>query len=997
MNRQFIRMVLLSVKRRRRSMGKIAVISFFCVFLFTGIMIFQDNMNRFQRENAFLESGEWIFATDGEAKCAREHAWIDASGSLISRAVCFSAPEDPDMAREEGYIGAVDQGFLSLSHLKMYSGKMPERDDEIAITQHVLSDMGYSYELGQQVTIKYTDGTFGPDGKPHFYEIEYKLCGIIQNYTAYWTEEIEELPEFITTEKGLDQITGMEDVPWYFYHADRGQRTLDGKKFYQSMKKLIERQEEDVFQVIYNEKPYETTMWGNRTIYLVIMTLCGLLGSMSLIYLFLMCCNSRRPWYFRLRELGAGSGQLRQMVCMEWSGVFLPSALLGIVISGILLTGVAVGIFHSFGIPYEFYMSGNSLIMIFAYTFGVFILVMLWSCLAFQVQGLHEMTGQIPLRRLKHMYRKGDAGREPVRLFLRRQNRMEPGKIMAKRLFGLVSMTIFLYSLSMIYSAYQSYQESEDRVDLSSSLLSEGGGGTGGEFLLKENKLVTKEIVSGIGKHLSSQQIDKGYSKEDVEQIENMPDIEQVTGIVEDQVHYLWWDGQEKSTFRQDWYIKTYVEDMAKGLLRELSYVTSEQWGVDSGADIEDAVAEYNTCYSVIPSDPLKNPDKEKNIGSIYQEVLLGVEQNEPLQRMLQKYFGKEFHPEEFWSGKQAILFEIQPQEPDEVIYEPGYLRYNDLELMLLQGEKVYDPETGEYRFQGKYGTDYAYAYQEDTVKNGDTIEIRKVTWEGQGEDRKAVPQKESGLETKVLLCQDLELLQKISSGVKPGGLGMLEIEGGTVLLSSESLMQKLADREETDCLYRTLSVGIKKGAAAKEVETRLADVLSRYECAFSSNVQDKKVVRQRFYRNLGMFGVVLILTGAVYLFICQSMQRRSLEMSQKRLRLLLQSGCSRQSLRKGYDTVNIRDALWGLAGIPLCLVVILVGEGISYARLCRQEMGELQIGEMLRLLWQKTLEFGSGVMVWCLFIGFLAVAVLLCSRAQWKVLREMELTEKEE
>ena len=55
MNRSFIETVVLSTYRRRRSMWKVALLSFLCVFLFGGIMIFQDVMNRFQRENALKE------------------------------------------------------------------------------------------------------------------------------------------------------------------------------------------------------------------------------------------------------------------------------------------------------------------------------------------------------------------------------------------------------------------------------------------------------------------------------------------------------------------------------------------------------------------------------------------------------------------------------------------------------------------------------------------------------------------------------------------------------------------------------------------------------------------------------------------------------------------------------------------------------------------------------------------------------------------------------
>ena len=44
MNRSFMKTVVLSTYRRKKSMWKVVLLSFLCVFLFGGIMIFQDVM-----------------------------------------------------------------------------------------------------------------------------------------------------------------------------------------------------------------------------------------------------------------------------------------------------------------------------------------------------------------------------------------------------------------------------------------------------------------------------------------------------------------------------------------------------------------------------------------------------------------------------------------------------------------------------------------------------------------------------------------------------------------------------------------------------------------------------------------------------------------------------------------------------------------------------------------------------------------------------------------
>ena len=243
MNLEFIRMVMLSVKRRRRGMWKVALISFLCVFLFVGIMVFQDCMNQFQREIAFLESGEWIVSTEGESRCLEEHAWVDGYGTTLVRTSLCNEPKDGNMdhAREEGPVGVVDDSFLQLSNIVFYAGKMPEQGDEIALTQQVLSDMGCSYELDQMLSLAYIKG-FDDMGNPIYGHIRYKLVGILENYTADWVLP-GELPEFFVTMEGLEQIHVPEkDQQRCYYYLNRAQRDITGERFYRDMREVLKKQ-----------------------------------------------------------------------------------------------------------------------------------------------------------------------------------------------------------------------------------------------------------------------------------------------------------------------------------------------------------------------------------------------------------------------------------------------------------------------------------------------------------------------------------------------------------------------------------------------------------------------------------------------------------------------------------------------------------------------------------------------------------------------------------
>lgn len=994
MNRSFIQIILLSVKRRKRSLRKVGLISFLCVFLFAGIMIFQDCMNRFQREDAFLRSGEWILSASGDSQSIKEHAWIDYAGSIQSKVLCYSVRENLEQIKEEGWLGTADKDFRKLSHIEMYSGNMPENPDEIAITQHVLSDMGYSYELGQKIQIQYTDGSYDDSGKLVYYPLEYTLTGIVKNYTSDWVEEIEQLPEFFTTKQGLEQIThAKEGKEWYFYHLNRKNYEIQGEKFYESMKTLVgDNPEERFYQVVYNTKAYEVTMWGNKTMYLIMMIFLGTLGSMSLIYLFLSCCNNRRPYYFKLREIGADSVQIRKMVCVEWGAVFFPAAFLGLIAATLIAVPVAWGISRYFGIAFIFHLTKESIGMILLFTSGVFLIVMLWTCLFFRVKNLHEMTGQISLKRLKRMYRKGDKKSTPVSLFLRRQKRTEPGKTVAHTLFIIATMTIFLYSLYMIENAYDKYQESEKRVDVSASVLGDGKSvANDGYTITEDGKVEESQIVKLVEVGNGDTALNNGFSKETVQEILDFSSVDHVEGIIYDGSHCLWWNGQEKSTFRNNWYLKNYVEDTVKSCLEDLTQMQDEENGKSN----------YNQVFSYIYPKAVMEDAEDK--GSLYQERMYGLQKNEKLENVLKEIFGEAFQSEAFWAGEQSILFELAPiGEEDDSSY-PG-MRWESPRKLPLQGEMTYDKEKQMYRFDCEYGKDYNYSYSENTLKSGDFIEIRKISGDTDSKKNKEDIRYKTITKTKVLLCQDEEKFTKICTALGNRQLAWTArdivdgfFNGGTYLFASEELMQHIADIENTECKYNTLGINITENADSKETESRIADILSQQECEFQSNIQDKTVIRADFYKQFIMFGIMIILTISTYVFICQSMQQKALELSKGRLQLLLQMGCDRSVLWQKYAIAKLEENLWSVLGLPLCLFAILLGSALQYIKECKENFSEIDQVYLTETMIDITIALSRNGILWIGFLTFFFLGVLSCIYFQKKQLQQIKFMSNEE
>ena len=160
-------------------MWKVALLSFLCVFLFGGIMIFQDVMNRFQRENALKEGGNWFLAAENESRLIREHAYVDKEGSMVVRTT----------EKRGGEMGTADQTFFEQSNIRIYEGRLPKTENEVAVTKRALSKLGASLEVGQKITLNYNT-KIPKDGQPQYDVKEVTVTGILASYTRNWVNDM---------------------------------------------------------------------------------------------------------------------------------------------------------------------------------------------------------------------------------------------------------------------------------------------------------------------------------------------------------------------------------------------------------------------------------------------------------------------------------------------------------------------------------------------------------------------------------------------------------------------------------------------------------------------------------------------------------------------------------------------------------------------------------------------------------------------------------------
>lgn len=178
----FFKMVMRSVKRRRREMRFVSAAVFIAVLFLSGISVFQNVMNRYVTEKNYLNYGEWILSVTEELKSEEpapferlEHPY------LLEKGISSTGGEvlDRDGVGTGKYVGAIDEAFAEMGNVSLYEGRLPENSDEIAMDLPALAAMGYSYDLGQTISIGVQTDEYG-NGDASYESTEKQLASMFE-------------------------------------------------------------------------------------------------------------------------------------------------------------------------------------------------------------------------------------------------------------------------------------------------------------------------------------------------------------------------------------------------------------------------------------------------------------------------------------------------------------------------------------------------------------------------------------------------------------------------------------------------------------------------------------------------------------------------------------------------------------------------------------------------------------------------------------------------
>lgn len=507
----FFQMMMKSIRRRKRELRYVSAVTFIAVLFLTSVSVFQNTMDQYVTVTNYENYGEWILSSVEDPGSQDvtfrnlEHPYFSKTG------ICRTGPGILDADGEDSNlsIGTLDEALADIGNISMYEGRMPEKDNEIAMDLPSLAALGYSYEVGQTVTVTtviYPDaetpeaagdeaaGDAGEeealaeavsagdvaseeastegvpsedvpseDAKMQAERVtkDFVLTGTIKSFASNWAhDERYPLPNCIVTEGALDAMGGA-DYTTHFYQLDRRYEDINAEAFAASFM-------DEKSACTYNSYVYRSRVWGSEEMFTAVKAVLLVITALAVGYLLISYGAGRRKWYYQYRTVGAEKSQIRTMILLEGVYGVFPWALLAQIIPHPAAAGICLAVSKLRGLPFFYEFHAGEAFLQAGVIFGILLLTIVCMWLRSSDRVLVRNTQEVTEKQRKRLRRCGKGS--PLKSFYKRQRKMYPLRQAVRTLFALSVCTVLIVTCNEIYSSVKRYQWVRDwRSDFSAA------------------------------------------------------------------------------------------------------------------------------------------------------------------------------------------------------------------------------------------------------------------------------------------------------------------------------------------------------------------------------------------------------------------------------------------------------------------------------------------------------------------------------------------------
>lgn len=576
----FFQMMMKSIRRRKRELRYVSAVTFIAVLFLTSVSVYQNTMDQYVTVTNYENYGEWILSSVEDPGSQDvtfrnlEHPYFSKTG------ICRTGPGILDADGEDSNlsIGTLDEVLTDIGNISMYEGRMPEKDNEIAMDLPSLAALGYSYEVGQTVTVTIviypdaetpeaagdepagdageeetlTEAVSAGDAASEEASAEdvpaedaemqaervtkdFVLTGTIKSFASNWAhDERYPLPNCIVTEGALDAMGGA-DYTTHFYQLDRRYEDINAEAFAASFM-------DEKSACTYNSYVYRSRVWGSEEMFTAVKAVLLVITALAVGYLLISYGAGRRKWYYQYRTVGAEKSQIRTMILLEGVYGVFPWALLAQIIPHPAAAGICLAVSKLRGLPFFYEFHAGEAFLQAGVIFGILLLTIVCMWLRSSDRVLVRNTQEVTEKQRKRLRRCGKGS--PLKSFYKRQRKLYPLRQAVRTLFAASVCTVLIVTCNEIYSSVKRYQWVRDwRSDFSAAKRV--------DYSYEGLAYVNGEPVKSQGEKTVTDMYD-GISEEGSAKLQSLIGISRLDMGISDELHRLMWDGREDGEIVRD-------------------------------------------------------------------------------------------------------------------------------------------------------------------------------------------------------------------------------------------------------------------------------------------------------------------------------------------------------------------------------------------------------------------------------------------------------------
>lgn len=938
MNVKIIALTLKGLFRRWKMVLRVMAVMILTFFFVTGMLLFQENMNRWQTASAKKHFGDWfvIYRANKpkEKDVIKYHPYLE--GARMAETV--GSVSDLSGASDI-MIGTMSDDFITMGNIRLEQGHMPQKDDEVVIDRNSLLMLGQGSEPGMTITIN---------------DKSYILTGILTSYTNVWRDG-SSLPGIIVTDNEADRIV-TERRYIYAYPL----KSYIEEKDYSSIVSAIQQSAEAKFNFTYNSSVYDYKPWGNELVNNYLYVLFMLIGISAVTYQLISYNKTRKNVRFVQRNLGASGMQMFLIYVLENIVILMISTVIGICAA--LGIGRIISLVIESDLGITFFKVGSYTLKRTAITLIGAVII---SSVVELVFGCVKKKNRVNrILTVKNIFNKKNYVVCTGRRFMKSHGAVQNIMI---RVFSLVMAVITLICVINTVMAFSEYKRCSDSPDIvayktdnvpTQNVLFCQSLPLYEEIELEDGRILTKMTISSVDMepgtwnaeaydsfHIrkyyfndvryGDSYIFNGISEDIIDSINKLPGVEDMSYGYYDTQRSFTWHGINMDNIGRG----AELGNGSAGTQRNGNYIYAAEY-VDPDMDIYDILNEYaegELDYQAFSDGSQAVMFLDSNYKGIYDDSMKdGIILN------LQNYDDSYYYMKNDFENKNEYAFAYEKlihetvgeysSDPYDFFWRKYIARNIPRELILemTEGINIRIPS-----FLSYLSEDY------DSYIRGDITTEQFLTDDFWGNKVSNEWNYRYDIKSKLIPAASTNVVKviKVTDEVKDKLKYYVPQFGQYTLVASTKLAEKAVDSQNElnrEYLFldelpdyarlkmkpNQINIRYNLNSAFSATDNIVTSYLQEAGFSYISYSEEKNQLRQKTIEGVMFFGLTGIASVIIYLIVSAIVVKNRMAGYKDRLQLLSNSGADADKLIKICMYECIRESLWFVVLMPLELII---------------------------------------------------------------------------